>query len=76
MARGVFGRPLLAMRGAAELGFPARRIDLETCQEAQDSPCVCGVCGIFLDGELLGGHPVGKDEILRHGGSRITSCSM
>ena len=52
------------MRAAAELGIPARRIDLETCQEAQDSPCVCGVFGIFLDGELLSYHPIGREKAL------------
>ena len=53
-----------ALRAAEELGIPFRRIDLETCQEAQDSPCVYGVFGIFLNGQLLSYHPIGKKRLL------------
>ena len=47
-----------------ELNIPVNIVRLETAQEAQNSPCVYGVMGLFYNGELLTYHPLGKEKIL------------
>jgi GNAT superfamily N-acetyltransferase len=47
-----------------ELNIPVNIIHLDTAQEAQDSPCVYGVMGLFYNGELLTYHPVSKKQLL------------
>jgi len=47
-----------------ELNIPVNIERLETAQEAQNSPCVYGVMGLFYNGELLTYHPMGKEKIL------------
>jgi GNAT superfamily N-acetyltransferase len=47
-----------------ELNIPVNIVRLETAQEAQSSPCVYGVMGLFYNGELLTYHPMGKEKIL------------
>ncbi len=47
-----------------ELDIPVNIIELKSAREAQNSPCVYGVMGLFYNGELLTYHPTGKKQIL------------
>lgn len=47
-----------------ELGIPVNIVQLETAAEAQNSPCVYGVMGLFYNGELLSYHPMDKKKLL------------
>ncbi len=47
-----------------ELDIPVNIIELKSAREAQDSPCVYGVMGLFYNGELVTYHPAGKQKIL------------
>lgn len=47
-----------------ELDIPVNIVHLDTAQQAQNSPCVYGVMGLFFNGELLTYHPMSKEKIL------------
>lgn len=47
-----------------ELNIPVNIIQLKSAREAQNSPCVYGVMGLFYNGELLTYHPTGRKQIL------------
>jgi len=47
-----------------ELNVTVNIVRVETAREAQNSPCVYGVMGLFYNGELLTYHPLGKEKIM------------
>ena len=56
--------PIIVRQVGEQLGIPVNIVHLESARQAQVSPCLYGVLGIFFNGELLDYRPTGTRKLL------------
>ena len=54
----------LLTQTAEKLNLPVTLVPIRNCKDAQRSPCVYGVTGVYLDGELVSYHPIGGKQLI------------